>query len=212
MVLSLIPAVAGVVRVGELSGGAAVTAANARFFAQPVPVLVHVLTALPFSLLGAFQFVAGFRRRWPRWHRIAGRVLVVCGLGTAVSGLWMTLFYPRPVNDGDLLAAFRLVFGVGMVVSIVLAFVAVRRRDFAGHRAWIMRGYAIGVGAGTQALTQLPWILIAGMPSELPRALLSGAAWVINLAVAEWFIRGRSRTSVHTGLRRPDHGLTRSVS
>ena len=28
--------------------------------------------------------------------------------------------------------------------------------------------------------------LIAGKPDELSRALLMGAAWVINLAVAEW--------------------------
>ncbi|WP_181871535.1 DUF2306 domain-containing protein [Sphaerisporangium album] len=199
VVLGVIPAIAGVVRVGELSGGAAVTAENARFFAEPLPVLVHIPSALLFSLLGAFQFAAGFRRRRPGWHRAAGRLLVLCGLAVAVSGLWMTLFYPRPVGDGDLLAGFRLLFGVGMIMCIVLGFAAVRRRDFARHRAWMMRGYAIGMGAGTQALTQLPWILLVGMPGEFPRALLTGAGWVINLAVAEWVIRrrprGRTRTS-----------------
>ncbi|MDQ3249604.1 MAG: DUF2306 domain-containing protein, partial [Chloroflexota bacterium] len=48
------------------------------------------------------------------------------------------------------------------------------------------------LGAGTQALTLLAGELIAGPPSELSRALLMGAAWVINLAVAEWIIRKRS--------------------
>jgi hypothetical protein len=33
--------------------------------------------------------------------------------------------------------------------------------------------------------------VIAGPPSELSRALLMGAGWVINLAVAEWAIRKR---------------------
>jgi hypothetical protein len=33
--------------------------------------------------------------------------------------------------------------------------------------------------------------MIAGKPSELSRALLMGAGWVINLAVAEWVIRKR---------------------
>jgi hypothetical protein len=54
-----------------------------------------------------------------------------------------------------------------------------------------MRGYAIGLGAGTQALTLAAGELIAGPPNELSRALLMGAAWVINLAVAEWIIRKR---------------------
>jgi hypothetical protein len=43
--------------------------------------------------------------------------------------------------------------------------------------------------------------LIAGPPSELSRALLMGAAWVINLAVAEWAIRRRA-TRVSSGRTR----------
>ena len=72
--------------------------------------------------------------------------------------------------------------------SIVLGFAAIRRRDVQGHRAWMMRGYAIGLGAGTQVLTRMAGALIGGPPSELSGALLMGAGWVINLAVAEWVI------------------------
>ena len=85
-----------------------------------------------------------------------------------------------------------------MVISIVLGFTAIRRRDVRGHRAWMMRGYALGLGAGTQALTLLAGELIAGPPSELSRALLMGAAWVINLAVAEWIIRKQSAPPART--------------
>ena len=46
-------------------------------------------------------------------------------------------------------------------------------------------------GAGTQTLILMAGELIAGPPSEFSRALLMGAAWVINLAVAEWIIRKR---------------------
>jgi hypothetical protein len=86
----------------------------------------------------------------------------------------------------------RLVFGSAMVLSIVLGVAAIRRRDVVRHGAWMMRGYAIGLGAGTQVLTHVPWLLIFGAPGELPRALLMGAGWVINLVVAEWIIRKRS--------------------
>ncbi len=55
----------------------------------------------------------------------------------------------------------------------------------------MMRGYAIGLGAATQKLTLMAGEVIAGPPSELSRALLMGAGWVINLAVAEWAIRRR---------------------
>jgi hypothetical protein len=35
--------------------------------------------------------------------------------------------------------------------------------------------------------------IIAGPPDEFGKALLMGAGWVINLAVAEWAIRRRRR-------------------
>jgi hypothetical protein len=110
----------------------------------------------------------------------------------------MTLFYPRPDGTGELLFALRLVFGSAMVVSIVLGFTTIRRGDVIRHRAWVMRGYAIGLGAGTQVLTLLAGELIAGPPSELSRALLMGAGWVINLAVAEWAIRKRPAPPART--------------
>lgn len=39
---SLVPAVSGTVRLVELAGGAEITPANARFFASPFPVALHV--------------------------------------------------------------------------------------------------------------------------------------------------------------------------
>jgi uncharacterized membrane protein len=187
--LSLVPALAGAVRLTELTGAAEITPDNARFFASPLPVVLHVLAVVPFSMLGAFQFAARFRRRRPGWHRAAGRLLVVCGLVAGLSGLWMTVFYARPADVGDLLEGFRLVFGSAMVVSIVLGFIAIRRRDILRHRAWMTRGYAIGMGAGTQAVIIGLWYAIVGAPGETALALLHAAAWMINLTVAEWRIR-----------------------
>jgi uncharacterized membrane protein len=189
LALSAIPVAAGAVRLGGLAGLAEITPANARFFAAPVPVVLHIVGASLFCVLGAFQFAPAFRGRRPIWHRNVGRTLIACGLAAALSGLWMSLFYPPVDGDGELLRGFRLLFGVAMIGCIGLGFVAIRRRDIAQHRAWIARGYAIGLGAGTQALLHLPLLVIAARPGVLGRALLMGAGWAINLAVVEWRIR-----------------------
>ncbi len=190
--LSAVPVVAGAVRLVGLVGGAEITPDNARFFAVPLPVVLHILSVSLYCILGALQFAPAFRRRRPDWHRAAGRLLVPCGLVAALSGLWMTQFYPPVDGDGDLLYGFRLLFGSAWVLFIVLGLAAIRRRDIAQHSAWMMRGYANGLGAGSQALTYLPWFLIVGTPpGELSKALLMGTGWAINLAVAEWFIRRR---------------------
>ena len=201
--LSLVPALAGTVRMAQLAGGAEVTAENARFFAAPLPVMIHIPAAIIYSILGALQFSRGFRRRQRVWHRVAGRMIGVCGLLVALSGLWMAHFYPWPEGDGQIVYVERLVFGSAMTLSIALGLWAIRRRDFAAHGAWMTRAYAIGLGAGTQVLTHLPWFMFAeGKPGELARGVMMGAAWVINVIVAEWVIAAsragatRSTTSV----------------
>lgn len=125
----------------------------------------------------------------------------------------MTQFYPLyPHIQAELLYGFRMLFGSAMVLSIALGWAAILRRDIARHRAWMIRGYAIGQGAGTQALTAILWLLIVGTPDELTRDLLMGASWAINVAVAEWIIRshrskGRQRSA---GDARVERGMVHS--
>ena len=193
--LSLIPVLAGAMRITTLASGG-VTVENARFFASPVPVIVHIIGATLFCILGALQFLPRLRMKRPSYHRFAGRIVAPAGLAAALSGLWMTLFYPWAPGDGFALYVMRLFFGSAMAASIIYGFVLIRRRDFTHHSEWMMRGYAIGIGAGTQVLTIAPFSLVSGeLPNEGTRAVLMGAAWVINLAVAEFVIRRARRRS-----------------
>lgn len=198
IMLSIIPLAGGTFRLTQLVSGAPITPANARFFAAPVPVVLHIVSVSLYAILGAFQFVPRLRRRRHAWHRVAGWLLIPCGLTAALSGLWMTLFYPWPMGDGVILYGLRLLFGSAMLLSILLGVTAIQRRDFAQHGDWMLRGYAIGMGAGTQALILMGGEMIAGPPSELRRAFLMGVSWVINLAVAEWIIRKRMVRPAHT--------------
>jgi len=194
ILLSVIPIIAGAFRLTELTGGAIPTPQNTRFLEAPIPIVTHIVSATIFSLLGAFQFVPALRRRRWRlgsWHRIAARVLIAAGLLSALSGLWMAVVYDLPAGDGDALLVLRLVFGTAMVASIALGVRAIMRRDFVVHSEWMTRAYAIGVAAGTQPLLLLPSSLFFPLTDELPRAILMGSAWVINLAVAEYVIRRR---------------------
>jgi len=193
LALGLIPLITGSVRLGELLGGPHLMPDNPRINAFPLPVVVHLASVIPYALLGAFQFSAGLRRRHPVWHRLAGRALVVLGLAVALSGLWMTLGYPRQTGTGALLYVVRLGVGSAMAVSIALGLAAVRRRDIAHHRAWMTRAYALALGAGTQALTGAVVVPLLGT-GVLATDLSMTAGWAINLAVAEFVIRrGRLR-------------------
>ncbi len=196
--LSIIPLIFGAVRLNELASGAEITPDNARFFASPSPVVIHILASAVYALLGALQFVGRLWQRGSKWHRWIGRFLVPVGLLVGLSGIWMTVFYPRPEGASNLLYAFRLLFGTGMVLSIILGYLAILRKDVHQHQAWMTRAYAIGLGAGTQVFTGMVGALIFGTPNEFQNALLNGAGWVINLAVAEWSIRKASTRQTRT--------------
>ncbi len=198
ILLSVIPLTFGAIRLIQLMSGAEITPANARFFASPSPVVIHIISSAIYALFGASQFVSRLWQRGIKWHRWVGRLLVPFGLLVGLSGVWMTLFYPYPEGASDLLYILRLFFGFGMVLSIILGFISIRRRDVDQHRAWMTRAYAIGMGAGTQVLTGIVGALLVGKPNEFENALLMGAAWVINLAVAEWSIRKDSIRQIRT--------------
>lgn len=189
ILLSVIPLLGGAARLTELGEGAEVTPQNARFFASPVPVIVHAISASVFSLLGALQFVPGLRRR--PWHRLSGRIVVAAGMLTALSALWMTVFYPPAPGNGTPLMVARLVFGAAMAACIVLGYSAIRRGRVEVHSAWMTRAYAIALGAGTQALMHVVWVPWLGVPTGNALAALMIASWLINLGVAELVIRRR---------------------
>jgi uncharacterized membrane protein len=188
--LSLIPLLAGGLRLVQLAGGPAVIPADHRFEGFPAPLVAHIVGAAAYALVGTLQFVPSFRRHHLLWHRRAGRVLAAAGLTVAGSALWMTILYAQAPGTGDLLYVLRLVFATAMATALVLGIRAARARDIPAHRAWMIRAYAIGLGAGTQAFT----VGLGGAAfgtGELRGDLAMGAGWAVNLAVAEWAIRRR---------------------
>lgn len=200
--LSAVPLIAGTLRLIQLAGGPAVIPADHRFAHFPLPLVVHIVGSATYALVGVLQFVPRFRRRHMSWHRRAGRALALAGLLVAASALWMTLFYEAQPGTGGLLFWLRLMVGSAMAGSLVLGVTAIRRRDIAAHRAWMIRAYALGLGAGTQVFTEGFGGALLGT-GELAGDLAKGAGWLINLAVAEWVIRRQS-------LRRP-RGVRRGI-
>lgn len=215
--LSIVPMAGGIFRLVQLGRGVEITPENARFFAAPLSVVVHIVSSVIYCSLGAFQFAPGFRRRNPKWHRLAGRVLVLCGLIAALSGMWMTQVHPPATFVGPLPASFdgpflyviRLLAGSAMALSLCLGVAAVLRRNFAQHEAWMIRAYALGLGAGTQVFTHLPWFLFPAIRGELARTLCMGAGWAINVAVAEWCISRRRGGTLSNDLGQPTPEATR---
>ena len=99
--------------------------------ASPLPVVVHIVSAVPYAVLGAFQFSTRLRLRHPLWHRMAGRLVVVLRLVVALSALWMTRFSARQPGTGVL--AHDLGLGAAWALNLVVAEAVIRRHRGRRH-------------------------------------------------------------------------------
>ena len=190
LVYSFVPAVGGLLRIVELGGGPAIMPENLRALANPLPIVLHILSSFLFCILGALQFLPSVRRRYPAIHRTAGRVIAAAGCLSALTGLWMTLAFTFPAElQGVLLYWARIVLSLSMAGLIVWAVITIRLGNVPGHRAAMLRAYAIGQGASTQAVLGIGWMIVVGTEPE--GALRDGImllAWALNLLIAEILI------------------------
>lgn len=189
-VYSFIPAFGGLLRVFELAGGPAIIPENPRALAVPFPIIIHILSSSLFCIVGALQFLPSIRRHHPAAHRAFGRGIAIAGCISAASGMWMTHSYVFPEDlQGNLLYWVRIVLGSLMIGFIGWAVIAIRSRNIFQHGASMLRAYAIGQGASTQAILGIGWMIVVGTEAMGPlRDGLMIFAWGLNLLVAEILI------------------------
>jgi uncharacterized membrane protein len=108
--------------------------------------LTHILPALLFMLLGPLQFVRGLRGRHPRLHRWSGRIFLSASVVVGVTGL--SLAFGKTIGGVDEKAAITL-FGSFFLIALARGLWHALRREFAQHREWMIRGYAIGLAVAT---------------------------------------------------------------
>lgn len=191
LVYSFVPTFGGLLRVIELGGGPAIVPENPRALDYPLPVVLHIVSSFLFCTVGALQFLPSVRRHYPALHRATGRTIAAAGCVSALTGLWMTHFFVFPDElQGPLLYGVRIALSLWMVGMIAWAIIAIRSRNVLGHSAAMLRAYAIGQGASTQAVLGIGWIVAFGTEPLGPfRDGMMVFAWGLNLMFAEFLIR-----------------------
>jgi uncharacterized membrane protein YozB (DUF420 family) len=164
---------------------------------QYAVLVAHIFTATVALVLGPLQFVPKIRAR-RRVHRTLGRLYLF--VGVLPSAIFTV---PVAMWSGHLLTQISLtIAAVLWLITGGLAYRAARRRDFANHRAWMMRNYALTFLAVTSRILT-PLLLIVQIPfgadpksigamatSMIPVGQTLG--WVIDLIVVEILLRRTS--------------------
>jgi uncharacterized membrane protein len=163
-------------------------ALDSGFAPHPVLTMIHILPRLLFAVLAPFQFVPAIRRRWPRLHRINGRVLLGCGLIIGTTALIMS---PQMAIGGANETAATMLFATVFLFALIKAYLAIRRGRVAQHREWMIRAFAVGMAVATVRPIVGMFFATRGRTHLTPHDFFGIAFWLgftIQLIVAEAWI------------------------
>lgn len=158
---------------------------RAVFESHAIGIRTHIFASALALLLGPLQFSARLRQRWPGAHRWMGRMyLGVAVLAGGVAGLYMSRY-----AFGGLPAQLGFAgLAIAWLYTGAMAFLAVRKRDIASHRRWMIRNFALSFAAVTLRL-YLPSAFLLGLPFATAYAVIAWLCWVPNLLVAQWLAK-----------------------
>lgn len=158
---------------------------RAVFEEHPIGIKTHIFASALALLLGPLQFSARLRSKLPQLHRWSGRVyLSVAVTVGGAAGLYMSQY----ASGGPLARLGFAGLACAWLFTGAMAFVAARSRDFAAHRRWMIRNFALTFAAVTLRL-YLPPVFLLGLPFAASYAWIAWLCWVPNLLVAEWLAR-----------------------
>ena len=137
-----------------------------------IAVALHVMFAAIITLCGPLQLLPQVRNRFPKFHRINGRVYMMAAFIMALGGLFMML-------TRGAVGAFITHVSLAINALLILVFVVqtVRyaiARKIKIHRRWAIRLFLVVSGVWFYRIGLMLWMFIHGGPVGFDMATFSG--------------------------------------
>lgn len=166
----------------------------ANRFSHPF-LWLHVGGGVTALVTAPLQFLKQLRERFPKVHRITGRVYVAACAVAAPAGFMLAVGSMAGPKAG-------VGFAISAVLWSIFTFLGVRaavQRRFDDHRAWMIRSYAITSTAITLRL-MLPFsVVLMKLPFVPAYQVIAWVSWMTNLAIAELLLRRRHAGAMVSG-------------
>ncbi len=198
ILLALPFAAVSVVKGAQGLGGAPVTPERLMHQGAPVASLgmfSHMIAGGLLTVLALFQSIGALRRRWPRLHRLGGRVVVVLALLTALGGL-VYIALKGTVGGAGMSAGFAL-YGFCVGGCAIFTWRAARAGDFVRHRRWGLRMVWLAIGSWLYRVQYGAWYALTDGLASTPdfagafdRFMFIGF-FVPHLLILEVYLRAR---------------------
>lgn len=160
-----------------------------------VAVAMHIFFAFLIVVGGPLQLIPQIRAKFPRFHRINGRIYMPAVFTASLTGVYM--IWTRQADD-DLLKNIGITLNAILVmVFSVLAVHYAMNRKIANHRRWALRLFLAASGVWFFRVGLMLWLFINNGPvgfdpKTFEGPLITGlgfAQYLIPLAVLELYLR-----------------------
>jgi uncharacterized membrane protein len=164
-----------------------------QFDTIPAVSAAHVVPAFIFMLFVGLQLLPAIRRNYPRFHRINGRVLVVCSVIFAISGLIIGFVIPfggleETIVNSILTLLFLYFLGQG--------YFSIRQGQVTRHQIAMMRMIAVALTPVVMRIFFAPMVAIFDFaPREIFADLLA-AGCILNLLITQVLVLRINRKQV----------------
>ena len=168
---------------------AEVALVDGKFASNRTLTLWHVLPGAAFLLLAPLQFSSSIRRRHVRFHRWSGRLLLPAVVASILPGMYFGILMPY---GGPSEAVIIGAAGGLLLIGVCRGFLAIRRRQVARHREWMIRVFAVAIAISTVRVVGAPIDLLLTPAGVHPSTVFAISVWVaivMTVGAAELWIR-----------------------
>jgi hypothetical protein len=107
---------------------------------------VHIVPGILFLILGAYQFIPYFRKRYFKLHRTIGKAFLLLSALIFSTAIVLGVFYPF---GNYLESTVTFIFGSYLLYCTYMAYTTARNRKFIQHQNWVTRVYFIAIAVST---------------------------------------------------------------
>jgi hypothetical protein len=166
---------------------------------------IHLLCAAVVMLSGTVQLLPFVRRRWPRLHRLNGRLFLGVAVLAAIGGTYM--IWTRHVAGDTLAGRLSMTLDALLIVGFAeRALRHARARRFDAHRRWALRLYLAVSGVWFFRVGLMLWLIVNQGPVGFDPKTFTGpfltflgfAEYLLPLAVLQlYFMAERRGSALH---------------
>ena len=161
----------------------------------------HVLPAVYLSMFGLLQLIPVLRRKYPRFHRINGRVFLLLGLTGALTGLYLQWSKGGQTNISASLGTS--LNGILIIVAVFFAWRFALQKRFELHKRAAVHAFLLVNGVWTFRLYLMGWYMVNQGPNgNTPNIdgpmdiFLSFACYLLPMLIAEAVLWAQKQQSL----------------